>query len=311
MVTNRSYNNDYENIIQFLEEAHKENNNQNCWLPQKWEYTEYMVDKLNQERKGAISWHTNIRIWEEDNKIVALAHTESDDNIYIDIKTEYEYLYSEILNWCENNISDKKRINVFALESLKYQEEELTQRGYKKEMSILEDNDVGEYQNYQYTKDKIYETNLSNDFEFVCYYDVKNDCERQYAIHKGFHPTDEFPAPQTYIIPFLNMEKAPMFNGNLEIMIKDINKNKYVGMIIFWYNKETNTALLEPLSVHPEYQGKTLGYNLVQEGLKKLKNMKVDKVYVESFNSNRKSFYNKCGFITYDCAWKWIKEVDE
>ena len=293
MITSRSYSDDYENIVRFLEEAYKENNNQDCWLPQKWEYTEYLVDKLHRERDNTPCWHNNIRIWEENNAIIAVAHTESDDSIFIEIKKGYENLYPKILDWCEENISNDCQVSVFTLESMKYREEELKRRGYKKEIEISEDKDKGQYQNCQCLNSKTYETTLPYGFEIVCHYDVKDDYVRQYAVHKGFHPNDEFPAPDAYVIPFLSMEKAPMFDGNLELMIKDISENKYVGMVVFWYNKETNTAMLEPMSIHPEYHGKGLGYGLIMEGLRRLKKMGVNKVYVESFNSNRKAFYNK------------------
>ncbi|MCL2513965.1 MAG: GNAT family N-acetyltransferase [Oscillospiraceae bacterium] len=187
--------------------------------------------------------------------------------------------------------------------------EEAHKENNNQDFDISEDKDRGTYQNYQYINSKTFDPVLPDGFEFACHYDVKDDYVRQYAVHKGFHPNDEFPAPEAYVIPFLNTEKAPMFDGNLEIMLKDKLRNKYIGMGIFWHNRATNTALLEPMSIHPEYQCKNLGYNLVQEGLRKLKDMGAEKVYVEAFNSKRRNFYNKCGFITYDCVWNWTKNI--
>lgn len=305
MITNRNYKDDYLKIMDFLREMHKLNDNQNCWLPQKWEYTENFIDKLNIERGGK-GWYPYIHIWEEDGKIVAVCHNESDKTAFMEIRSGYERLYDEMLDWAEKNIGnysfgkdENKKLNVHSLQSMDYRNNELQRRGYKRDLECC-------YQNYQLTSENTYNPKLPDGYEFVDKRDVHDPRARQFAVHKGFHPQDEFPekCPES----FIDMEKAPLFRDDLELMVK--YNDQYIALCVIWVDQDTNTALFEPVSTHPEHQGKGIGKQMIIEGLRRLKEMGVNKVYVESYNDSRKEFYNKCGFTTYDADWNWTKEIE-
>jgi len=289
-IISRSYqNSDYEKIIKFLRSVLLTESKRTCWLPQKWEYAEYLVNPLNLDiGKQVESWHSKIQIWEQGGEIVAICHNESDTSAFFEIKKGYENLYPEMLDWTEQNIA--KELNVFAMDSLPYQQEELLRRGYK----IVEE---PTYQNVQCTKDNDYMPVLLDGLEFVDANDVSDFSIRQMAVHRGFHPEDKEINPQ-YINSFKAMESAPMFRKGFEVMIKD--SEICIAFTVAWIDQESNTALIEPMSVWPEYQGKGLGKQLVLEVLRRLKSAGINTVYVESYNDNRKAFYNKCGFSTYD-----------
>ncbi len=77
------------------------------------------------------------------------------------------------------------------------------------------------------------------------------------------------------------------------------DKNKAIGHILFTLARLSNSRsnpilyILAPLAVIPEYQKKGIGGKLIIEGLKKLKKMKVDLVFV----LGHISYYPKYGFI--------------
>lgn len=280
---------DYQKIIDFLREILLIEDKRTCWLPQKWEYSEYLVNQLNLDLcNEAKSWHSKIRIWEENDKIVAICHNEADTSAFFEIREGYEYLFKDMLEWAEKNIAQE--LYVFTFNSLEYQQKSLIERGYK----LVEE---PTYQNVQFTIDNEYSPILPDGFNFVDANDIKDINIRQMAVHRGFHPED-IKSNKKYINSFKNMELAPMFRPELEIMVK--KEEICIAMIVAWIDEETNTALIEPMSVHPEYQNKGIGKQLVLEALRRLKNKKINTVYVESYNDNRKTFYNKCGFTTYD-----------
>jgi len=289
-VTSRQYqSSDYEKIIKFLRDVLLSESHKTCWLPQKWEYAEYLVNPLHLDRgEQTERWHNKIRIWEQGGKIVAVCHNESNSSAFFEIKKGHESLYPEMLDWAEDNIA--KELSVFAMDSLPYQKEELLKRGY----GIVEE---PTYQNVQYTKDNDYVPILPDGLEFVDANDISDVSIRQMAVHRGFHPEDKEVNPE-YMNSFKIMESAPMFKKEFELMIK--KENTCIAFTVAWVDQESNTALIEPMSVWPEYQGKGLGRQLVLEALRRLKATGINTIYVESYNDDRKAFYNKCGFSTYD-----------
>jgi len=138
MIIQRNYkDSDYGKIMSFLSEMYQINQNQHCWLTTRWEYAEYLVSPLFEER-GWRNWKHFIQIWEEDNRIVGIANRESTVDSFIQIHPEYRNLEIEMISWLEKNNSVKdeesntSRIAIWANESDTYRQEILKDRGYIK-----------------------------------------------------------------------------------------------------------------------------------------------------------------------------------
>ena len=67
--------------------------------------------------------------------------------------------------------------------------------------------------------------------------------------------------------------------------------------------------MFEPVCTRKAYRKKGLGKAMIIEGLRRLKAMGAKKAYVESYGEDRKSFYNKAGFITYDGDYAYRKKL--
>ena len=189
---------------------------------------------------------------------------------FFEIAQGYEFLYLEMLNWAEANIKD---LIPFAYSSLKYQVEELVKRGYSKTEEATFQNVI------DLNKLLIPENNIVG-LTFVDKNEVGNLIDRQFAVHKGFHNEDAA-APKKDIEAFSIMESAPMFKNDLEIIAK--YDNKLIGLLVVWIDDVTRQALIEPASIHPEYQRKGIGKQLVLEALRRIKNYGINIVYVESY----------------------------
>jgi len=301
MILNRTYKkDDYNKIINFLREIYIETNKQHCWLPQRWEYAEYNSNTIDLS-KGWKDWKEFIRIWEEDNKIVAIAHKESGFEVFLQIRPKYEFLALEMINYLEKTIPNGKKnenceLWLYVNNTKKFIEPILKDRGYSKNSECC-------YYNYQ-DLNKDYSPKLPEGYSFADGNDVKNKEARKLCCHLGFHPDDE---PNTLPLGDFTMEDAPLFNPKFEIMTKD-TKGNLCSFCIIWYDEILNIGMLEPVCTRLAYRRKGLGTAMITEGLRRLKKIGAKKVYVESYGNSRKSFYQSLGFTTYDSDYPWKKK---
>lgn len=301
MITFRSYNNDYNKIMDFLREIFLETKTQHCWLPQRWEYAEHFVNHLYIER-GADDWKKYIKIWEQNGKVVGVCHKEDGNNAFMQIRPGYDYLTDEMLDFAEEAIASvnqegKKSLVVWSPQSNLYRNDRLTARGYTR----CED---GNYYNIQYL-DMEYIPQLPNRYIFTCATEVKDALSRHIAAYNAFHPGAGSPK----VVPdsFLKMEKAPLFRPEFEIMTQ-YQDGALTSFCVVWYDEQTKTGMFEPVATHPNHRKLGLGKAMLIEGLRRLKAIGANRAYVESYGDNRKAFYNSAGFETYNKDWYWTKE---
>lgn len=302
MITSRPFENDYNNIMDFLREIYFETRTQKCWLPQRWEYAEHFVNHLYIER-GWDDWEKYIHIWEENDKIVAVCHKESETDVFLQIRPKYEYLAQEMLDFAENMIAikgenGKKHLTVWSTESNKYLNDALTERGYSR-------GDDGSYFNVQKLNSE-YIPNLSSGYRFVNANEIINPKERNQTVHRGFHPDDK---PLDVVTnSFLMMERAPLFKAELELMTQ-YKDGTLTSFCCIWYDEKTQTGMFEPVCTHINHRRKGLGREMIIEGLRLLKEIGATHAYVASYGDERKAFYNSAGFVTFDKDRYWTKEI--
>ena len=298
MILNRRYNpqNDYNRIIAFLREMYAVNQNQNCWLPQRWEDMEYRIRTLYLER-GEPDWHESINVWEDDGKIVGICHGEDNKTTFTQIRNGYEYLFSEMLDWAEG----KKDMEIMALKSANYKNEELANRNYKKA-------EIGCYHNYQLL-DKEFVPLLPDEYEIIFGDEIADKTAIARVCHFGFHPESEGnndEADKAIGKSFATREKAPMFDNRYEVMTR-LKNGELTSYLYGWVDKETKTAMVEPVSTRLPHRHKGLGKAMLVALMKRLKEDGIKVCMVESYDDNRRNFYNSAGFITRDVDFGWKK----
>jgi GNAT superfamily N-acetyltransferase len=272
------------------------NRNQTCWLPQRWEDLEFRIRTLYLDRGGP-DWHDSIQVWEDDGKIVGICHDEDNDTTFMQIRNKYDKLFAEMLNWTES----RKSSEIVALDSCDYKNKELTKRGYKKA-------EVGCYHNYQFLN-KEFKVILPVNYEIVFGDEITDKMTKAKACHLGFHPEDEGNDEKAIELiknSYLSREKAPMFDYRYETMTR-LKNGELTSYLYGWVDKKTKTAMVEPVSTRLEHRHKGLGKAMLVALLKRLKEDGIEICMVESFDDNRKNFYNSAGFITRDIDFGWKK----
>jgi hypothetical protein len=290
---------DYEKIMDFLREIYIQTGKQHCWLPQRWEYAEFNCNPLYVQR-GWDDWTKYIQIWEENDKILAVAHKETKYEVFLQIRPGYEFLADEMLNFIENTVPLEKHgnqceLNLFTDDTKYWMEDILLQRGYIK-------NDKCSYYNVQ-DLNKIYVPILPDNFQFVDGNDIKDQKSRLLCCHLGFHPDDE---PDRLPVKDFYMEHAPSFRPELQIMTQDDNGN-LCSYCVIWYDEKLKIGLFEPVCTRIDYRMRGIGKAMLTEGLRRLKEIGAEKAYVGCSDSLR-TFYNSTGFITYASNYTWKKK---
>jgi mycothiol synthase len=302
LIENRGFiDGDYEKIMDFLREIYVQTGKEHCWLPQRWEYAEYNCNPLYIQR-GWDDWKKYIRIWEEQDKIVAIAHKETKYEVFLQIRTGYEFLANEMLKFIESTVPLEKHgdeqveLKLFINETKRWLEDSLAQKGYIK-------NDECIYYNVQ-DLNKTYVPILPYGLQFVDGNDIKDQKARLLCCHLGFHPEDE---PDRLPVKDFNMEYAPTFTPDLQLMMQD-DKGNLCSYCVIWYDEKLRIGMFEPVCTRKDYRMRGIGKAMLTEGLRRLKEMGAEKAYVHSWGDGRCKFYNSAGFSTYYSDYPWKKK---
>ena len=95
-----NFNQDYEKCIRFLTESYKENQNIQCWLPQRFDDFIFRIGNM-ERHKRSIDF---IYLCEEDDKLVGLI-VPDDASFNSCIKTGYEHVFGPMVAFAEKNLS--------------------------------------------------------------------------------------------------------------------------------------------------------------------------------------------------------------
>lgn len=272
-------------------------------MPQFWD------DYENCDKAELKIWHSRIKIWEDDNKIVAVGSTAYDFGEYLDIHPDYYQLTSEMIDWAESldwgenksvtSPEGKKVVYIWSTETNNYRNEILESRGYKKSPVPIYVNEQlldGELEKPQAPKDYTIRS-MSENIELL---------KRHEIGYKVFNPIEEFePSIPEYFYARIN---APMYRKDLDI-VTEYKDGTLASCCILWYDEVSKTGVLEPVGTHPDHRRKGLGKVVILEALNRLKALGGKASYVICHGEQRLAFYESAGFKSYDKGGFWRKSL--
>lgn len=301
---------DYERIINFLKEQYEINKNMECWLPARFDDLVYRLDTLYHDDRGGEKSSDYIYIFEEDDKIVGIILPDG-DSFNSAIRKGYEHIFSTMLDIGEKELlplfkkDENGNINflVVSHDSLEYQAEELTKRGYVRDAA-------GDYDNASYPLETNYEIVLPDGFKQVYGYDYP-DIAKQRACHYGFHPEDDDDNLYKEYVKdgksYHARKNSRYYDDSFESLI--VTDNGDICAYSFCYvDKELSAAFVEPVSTREKYRGKGLCKAMMHGIINKCKELGIEKAYVNSYDW-RKKVYNSSGFETEDSIGFWHKKI--
>ncbi len=280
-----NFNEDYQLIKDFLTNCYFENNNMECWLPQRFDDLVFRLDTLYRDERGQEASQDFIYIWLDSGNIVGVILPDG-DSFNSSIKKGYEYIFPEMLDLAERKLiplfkrQDNGKINflVVAHDSLKYQSLELLKRGYTKDAA-------SDYDNCQIPSETNYEIVLPDGFKLV-FGKGYDDLVKAKACYYGFEPS----ADNGILSSLLNEEslsytarkKSSYFNDSFETLV--VRDDDICSYSFCYVDKITKTAFIEPVSTREKYRGLGLCTAMMHGIVNKLKTIGIDKVYVNSYD---------------------------
>ena len=301
---------DLQNLEVYLRNQYFQNKNMSSWLPERLHDLIYRmgVQEADAGRARSVDY---IFLWEENGEIVACILPDG-ENIYISIKSSFEYLYRSILDYSEKNClplfhkSDDGSIKfwVAANDSLTYMQEILLDLGYTRYSEE-------DYDNYVFPLETRVSVDLPEGFALLYGEEYDDEKNKWSACSLGFHPDLEAPDYRVNMNPYISRKKSSMYQDSFECIVVDKNtkeKNDVCAYCFVYVDKQSNTALIEPVSTRKKYQHRGIGKAMMKGVMLRCKEKGIEKCYVNSFGWRRK-FYNAAGFSTEDSIGFWHKII--
>ena len=251
------------------------------WLRVRWEYMVYAVQDGTEENLASFG------IWESGSEIVGVANYENGPGeVYLQVHPDHTYLHAEMLSYAETTLSKDEEggksltvwVNDFdgALQAL------VQERGYVRaewDPQVVSRLDPASSLDYA----------LPDGFQIT----DREECGDLRAINRvlwrGFN--HEGPAPEQHAAGRADVEKAPLFRGDLTVMVRapDGYQVSYCGM---WYEEATGVAYVEPVATDPDYRRRGLGKAAVLEATRRARDLGAKRTIVNS----GLAFYRALGF---------------
>jgi ribosomal protein S18 acetylase RimI-like enzyme len=295
----RHYNNpdDYQRVDHFLIEHYQPGNEDGNWIEPAWEYmhSHPFLDKASLVKIG---------IWEDDEKIVALAHYESRlGEAFFQFHPAYKYLKEQMLDYAEDNLYGRSKDGRKCLQAYVNDNDEeflslVRGRGYEK------DDDGARSMSAFPIPDPFPSINLPAGYRLKS---LAEDCD-WVKIHRvlwrGFnHPGEP---PEEDLEERKKMQDTPNFKLDLKIVVETPNGDfaSFCGM---WYEPTHRYAYVEPVATDPDYRRMGLGRAAVMEGIRRCGVLGTTVAYVGS----DQEFYKSMGFRVIHIQECWVKHLNE
>jgi len=280
------------------------------WLPQRLHDLIYRMGAQETDG-GRVRSMDYIYLWEEDGEIMACILPDG-ENIYFSIQKGFEHLFGTILAFSEKNCrplfhkapDGSLKFWVAANDSLRYMQDALRDSGY----SRYEEED---YDNYVHPLETDYLIELPKGFRLLYGEEYASEENKWNALHLGFHPDHEDTDYENSLNPYISKKNSSMYCDSFECIVVNENpqeENDVCAYCFVYVDKQSSTALVEPVSTREKYQHKGLGTAMMHGVISRCKEMGIEKCYVNSFGWRRK-FYNAAGFSTEDSIGFWYKTI--
>jgi GNAT superfamily N-acetyltransferase len=295
----RHYNglDDYKRIDAFLIEHYQPDNADGNWIEPAWEYM-YHHPALDSSLLGKIG------IWEDNGRIVAVAHFEwSPGEAFFQFHPDYRYLKSAVLDYAEQNLygmsnDGDKNLHAYVNDMDDDFVSLVKARGYEK------DNDSAR---------PMYKFDVPNPFPSIKIPEgfqlksLADDCDWvkvNRVLWRGFNHEGEPPASEVDIEERRKMFDTPSARRDLKIVI-EAPDGSFVAFSGTFNEPIHKFAYVEPVATDPAFRRMGLGQAAVLEGIRRCAALGATVAYV----GNDLPIYQAIGFKKLYISECWAKDL--
>lgn len=300
-VTFRNYNHphDYKLVDEFLIAHYQTGNKDGNWIEPMWEYM-HGHPYLDSSSLGSIG------IWDDEGKIVGVAHYESClGEAFFEFHPAYRYLRKEMLAYAETNLTgisnkeEQKNLRVYVNNNDAEFLSLVTERGYKRDAEG--DRPMAKFDIINpfppiTLPDGFHLTSLAEDCDWA---------KVHHVLWRGFNHEGEPPLGENELENRRKMFDTPKARRDLKIAVEAPNGN-FVAFCGMFYEPGGQFAYVEPVATNPDYRRMGLGKAAMQEGIRRCAKLGADTAYVGS----DQEFYLSLGFKVISTSECWLKYLD-
>lgn len=286
---------DYSNISEFLSGLYQPGPRHDAWLESRWEYMYYHPDFDE-------SLLTGIGIWEADDNIVAVAHSElTPGEVYLQVAPGFTFLKQEMLEYSEKYLSlvtvdGSRYVKVYINDYDVGLESIARKQGYQK---IQEAAETWSVFNIPISLPEI---KIPEGFYLKSLREDNNLVKLDRVIYRGFnHPGEP---PEGGVEGKKKIQSAPHYRKDLNIVI-EASDGRYASYCGIWYESAHKIAYVEPVCTDPDFRRMGLGSAVVLEAIRRCGLEGASVAYVGS----QQPFYLSLGFRKVFDIHLWMKKL--
>lgn len=292
--TDTFYGADYNKVRNFLIELDSHNYHFGRWDWMMMSLSAEWADSQGLEKVG---------IWEEENKIIGIVTFDCKlGESWLLTKKGYDEYKQEMLIFAKENFTKDGNFRVLILDGDLTMQNIAFQNGFfptqEREWDAIH---LMEPEKLQYA--------LPNGFKITCFNENFDLYKYGQSLWKGFNHEMKEEGP-FYLYWEKHSEKykmewnRPNIDMNLKIFVEAPNGD-FVSHCGMWYDKKSQSALVEPVATEPAYRKMGLGKAVVLEGIKRCKELGAKRTFVGS----SQQFYYSIGFRPYATSTWWKEKI--
>jgi GNAT superfamily N-acetyltransferase len=230
----------------------------------------------------------NAQLWFDNNNLVGFVLSENGDNIlFIFTLKEYEFLYSEILNWTVENWGSRFPILILEIrESQKDQITFLEQKGFQSKGIIATT------RSYDLSSKEPEIINLPDDFRIVNMLENKDYHSKDILAVNAFENQDQISGFDLMKFEYSRESPAydPMFDFSV-ITQEDVHVASCVGLM----DKFNKISEIEKVCTHQDYRRLGLSESVIKHCFQKLYSAGFNRAYLTAYGKGADQLYEKLG----------------
>ena len=287
---------DYQLVDHFLSEHYQPGNQDGNWIEPAWEYM-HGHPFLDSSALGKIG------IWEDDGKIVAIAHYESQlGEAFFQFHPGYKHLIQEMLDYAEGNLHSvsnkdgRKFLRAYVNDSEVEFLSLVMAQGYTRDAEG--DRPMARF----VIPDSFPPICLPEGFRLKSLAEDCNWSKVNRVLWRGFNHVGEPPTGDGQLEERKKMFDTPTAQRDLKIIVKAPNGD-FVSLCGMFYEPIHHFAYVEPVATDPAYRRLGLGKAAVLEGIRRCGALGATVAFVGS----DQEFYLSLGFDVIYTSQCWVK----
>jgi mycothiol synthase len=294
---------DYQLIREFLQEVFLLNDRRELsWQVYRFDYWRWH----GVENMGHGCLESDVFLWKtSEGRLVSVLNREAPGSVFIHVHPDYRTpaFEEEMITVAEEHLTVAKadghrKIHIWAPDQDRIRQAILQSRGYIK-------SDRRDYQRYRSLTTSIPDKVIADGYRVRALKGSEEFPARSYLSWRAFHPDEPDNKYQGWHW-YENIQRAPLYNLDLDI-VAEASDGKLVAFCTVWFDEVTLTGAFEPVGTDPDHRRRGLAGAVMNEGLRRLKELGAERAFVGSWNEATHKLYGSLGFTEYDLLVAWEK----